>query len=100
MADDAPVKVIKVAKVPEKKSSSNSTTLRVLATLCYYYPAYTLREARKLPYKHVVLMISQARRLQALEMYNLTQIAVAPHTKKFVGVKKLTKEFEKVAKNG
>lgn len=45
-------------------------------------------------------MISQARRLQALEMYNLTQIAVAPHTKKFVGVKKLTKEFEKVAKNG
>ncbi len=91
------VKVIKVAKVSEKKDNE---ILRTLATLCYYYPAYTLRHARNIPYKHVLVLISQARRLEAAQFYNQVQIAAAPHSKKGVGVKKLLKHFEKVIKNG
>lgn len=45
-------------------------------------------------------MISQARRLEALRNFDLTQIAAAPHTKKGTGVKKLSDNFKKVAKNG
>lgn len=92
-------KVIKVAKASQPKSDGEDV-LRSLASLCYYYPAYTLRMARNMPYKHVKIMLSQAKRLEAVRFYSELQIATAPHTKKGAGVKKLMKHFEKVSKNG
>lgn len=92
-------KVIKVAKA-SKTTAQGDDSIRLSATLCYYYPAYTLRMARDMPHKHKVIMISQARRLEAMRFYNEVQIATSPHTKKGQGVKKLLKHFEKVSKNG
>lgn len=89
-------KVIKVAK-PVKAQGQKSNALRLLATLCYFYPQYTLAEARKLPHKRVVLLVNTAQRMEATKMYNLTQIASAPHSKNGKGVKKLLDHFKKLA---
>jgi len=92
-------KVIKVAKVSGNRNTRHDT-LRTLATLCYYYPAYTLQMARQIPHIHVLIMISQARRLEAKKNFDLTQIVAAPHTKKGGGVKKLADNFKGITKNG
>lgn len=68
----------------------------ILAQLCYYYPQYTLRHARKLPYKDVSLLLKTARKMQARDYLNLTNIAVAPHTKNGSAVKKLVKQFKDI----
>lgn len=93
-------KKIKVAKVSSKLLSESEEKIRINATLCYYYPSYTLRMASMLPHKHKVIMLNQARRLKAKDMHDLTQIAAAPHSNKGKGVKKLVKHFEKGVKNG
>lgn len=86
-------KVIKVAKVPE--SDKSPSWQRTLATLCYFYPQYTFAQARKLPYRRVVLLINEARRQEAARYYNLTQIAAAPHMKNSgEAVKTLLNDFE------
>jgi len=91
--DKLPPNVIRVARLPERKKSGGSSTMRLLATFCYYFPAYTLKEARKVPYKHIVLMLNQAKRLQSANYYELLQISVAPHTQKGEGVKTLNERF-------
>lgn len=91
------LKVLKLQKLPEDQSSSTKeSSLQLLATLCYYYPAYTLATARKLPFKHVVLMIRTARKLEAQKYYNLAQIAGAssPHVKNLQGIKDIAKQFK------
>lgn len=93
-------KKIKVAKVSSKSLSKSEEKIRVNATLCYYYPAYTLKMASMLPHKHKTIMLNQARRLKAKDMHDLTQVAAAPHSPKGRGVKRLIKHFEKVIKNG
>lgn len=67
------------------------------ATLCYYFPQYTLADAAKLPFRDLQLLIKTAKRIEAGRMYNLTQIAAAPHTKKMQSVKKLSEHFKKTA---
>ncbi len=85
---------ISVQRAPKQRFNANE----VLAKLCYYYPQYTLRHARKLPYKDVVLLIKQAQKEQATDYYNLTQIAAAPHSDKGKGVKKLLSHFKEKMK--
>ena len=63
------------------------------ATICYYYPQYTLQEASKLTVRDIKLLLKTAEKIEANKMYNLTQIAAAPHTKKGLGVKELTEYF-------
>ena len=92
--DKLPSNVIRVAKLPEQKKIGSST-MRLLATFCYYFPAYTLKEARKVPYKHIVLMLKQAKRLQSANYYELLQISVAPHTEKGNGIKTLNENYSK-----
>lgn len=89
------VKVIKAKKIPRGSGSKDkgSDVMQLLATFCYYFPAYTLAEARKLPHRHVVLMLKQAKRLESARYYTLLQIAKAPHTKKGVGFKNLEEQF-------
>lgn len=99
-ASGKPLKVIKLAKVPGASASNRFSSLRLLARFCYYYPAYTLADARKLPYKHVMMMLKVARQMEAERYYTMTQIVAAPHTKKGKGVESLTAQFRKVMRNG
>lgn len=66
---------------------------RTLATLCFYYPAYTLAEARKIPYRDVLLLLDIARKERSKFLYDLTQIAAAPQTEKGKGVKMLSEFY-------
>ena len=88
---------IRVQKVPSQASSSSLNKREMYATLCYYFPQYTLKDAAELPFKHVQLLLKTAQRIEASRMYNLTQIAAAPHTKKMQSVKKLSEHFKKQA---
>lgn len=86
---------IKVASVPRKKVNAR----QLLAELCYYYPQYTFAAARRLPAKDVMLLLHMARKKQAEEYFNLTQISAAPHTKNGRGIKKLSTQYSKAAKD-
>jgi hypothetical protein len=83
-------KRIEVAKAPAPKSAS---PMRLLATLCYFYPQYTLAAARRLPYKHVTLLLSEAQRQEAARNHSLTQIVSAPHTKDGQAVQELLTHY-------
>lgn len=75
----------------------NQTSKRELwATICYYYPQYTLKEASKLPARDIKLLLRVAEKIISQNKYDLTQIAAAPHTKKGSGVKKLSEHFKKL----
>jgi hypothetical protein len=84
--------VVRVQKTPEV--TKRTPALELLAELCYFYPQYTLAAARRLPAKHVYLLLRVATKLKSAEYYNLTQIAAAPHTKEGRGVKTLSEEFK------
>ena len=84
---------IKIAQIP-KKTFDKKTTSHLLASLCYHYPQYTLKQVKRMPYKDVVLLLQQAHREQAALYYNLTQIAAAPHSEKGKSVKKLLNHFK------
>lgn len=79
----------------EKEPSNRETW----AAVCYYYPQYTLKEASELPARDIRLLLSTARKLEASRMFNLTQIAAAPHTKKGEGVKKLSQHFKELSRD-
>lgn len=83
---------VEVAKLPSSKRET--TAMQTLATLCYYYPQYTLSEARKLPHKYVKLLLKEARAQKAIEWHWLTLIAAAPHSNKGKGVKALLKALK------
>lgn len=67
------------------------------ATVCYYYPQYTLKQAALLKARDLNLLIRTARRLQAIQNLELTQIVAAPHTEKGKGVKKLIERYQREA---
>lgn len=90
---------IAIQTVPKRKFTKR-TAVELLASLCYYYPQYTLAAARRLPHKHVILLIKTAQKMEATKYYNLTQIAAAPQTKKGEGVKKLLESYQKQVENG
>jgi hypothetical protein len=88
---------IQVAKVSEpEKPQKPFDPLRYLAEFCRYYPRYSLAEARRLPYKHVRLMMGEARRAEARKLYYLTQIAAAPYSEKREEVTKLMEHFREI----
>lgn len=65
---------------------------------CYYYPAYKLDEVSRLPARDLYLLIKTAQKMEAIKMFNYTQIAAAPHTKKGTGVKKLAEHFKRMSR--
>jgi hypothetical protein len=87
---------IKVASVPTKQIQAR----HLLAMLCFYYPQYTLAEARQLKAKDVMLLLKIAQIEKSKEYFNLTQIAAAPHTKKGEGVKTLSDNYKKASIDG
>lgn len=88
---------IRVQKAQSQASSSSLNKREIYATLCYYFPQYTLKEAAELPFRDVQLLVRTAQRIEGARLYNLTQIAAAPHTKKMQSVKKLSEHFKKMA---
>ena len=92
--------VVKVKKIPQKVVSENHKRIKNDAILCYYYPAYTMPMVRRMPAIHKRLMIEQAQRLEALKMYNITQIAMtlSPSKKNVQAGKKLSTHFKKLMK--
>lgn len=74
---------------------SKTSKRELWATICYYYPQYTLQEASKLSVRDIKLLLRVAEKINAQNKYDYTQIVAAPHTKKGSGVKKLTEHFKK-----
>jgi len=85
--------IIKAQKIPGKSVSPED----ILATFCYLFPAYTYAEARRLPERRVSLMLRAARREQARQYMELTQIAAAPQSEKGKSVKALIERYKKDA---
>lgn len=85
--------VIQAARIPQKKTNKRE----LYAMVCFYYNQYTLKEAQKLPARDLILLIKTAQKLEAQKMFNLTQIAAAPHTKGGKSVKKLAEHFKNVS---
>lgn len=84
-------RIVKVASIPKPKVKP----LKLLGMLCYYYPQYTLAEARKLPYKTVKLLLDIAHQQKALEYMHLVQIESAVRSKD--GGKSLHKQYKRMA---
>lgn len=88
-----------VAKPIRPVKEREVTNREIWASVCYYYPQYTLKEASLLSKRDIALLLSTARRLEATRMRNLVQIAAAPHTEKGKGVKALLDFFQKEINN-
>lgn len=71
-------RVIQVAKAPTQTSKESHR--RLYAKVCYFYPQYTLAQARRLPARDVALLLSEAARQEAARNHSLTQIVAAPHS--------------------
>ena len=85
--------VIQAQKLEKKHASPES----ILATFCYYFPAYTYAAARRLPERRVSLMLQAVRREQSRNYLELMQIIAAPHTEKGKAVKSLIDRHKKEA---
>lgn len=86
---------IEVAKIPTKKTSKRD----LYAMVCFFYPQYKLTEVTSLPARDIFLLVKTAQRMEAIRMFNHTQIAAAPHTKNGSGVKRLAEHFKKMSKD-
>lgn len=87
----------KVVKAKSVNTSKAPDAEEVFAELCFYYPQYRMSQRHFLSHKYTMLLLKVARRKEAERMYNLTNIAAAPHTKKGQGVKKLLTHFKRLA---
>jgi hypothetical protein len=98
MATPRPRRVVKVQK--EERPEQKIDALDTLAEFCWHYPAYTLRMARRVPFKHVKIMLKRAKQLEAARYYELALIAQAPHTEKGKGVGELLSRYEAIISDG
>ncbi len=69
----------------------------LITRVCYHYPQYTLESAEKLTSSQVTALLIQAEKQRAIDWYNHTLIAAAPHSKKGKLVGKLLKQYKKIA---
>lgn len=86
------MKILRVKRIPKKEAPTED----IISLFCYYYQQYKYHEARRLPFKRLIQMLKVARKEYAKQMFDLTQITSAPHTKKGQGVKKLQDYFKKI----
>lgn len=84
--------------VPEfEDKNSDADVVDLITRVCYFYPQYTLEDAEKLTDSQVTALLLQAEKQRAIDYYNHTLIAAAPHSKKGELVTKLIKEYKKIA---
>lgn len=87
-----------VAQQVQKQQSAQSVREGMMQAAClvaYHYPQYKPEDAMKINIKMQKRLLKVARKVEAERMYNLTQIAAAPHTKKGQGVRSLLDFFRK-----
>ena len=86
----------RISVKPVRPIKAQKTSNRELwATICYYYPQYTLEDAKKLSIRDIRLLLKIAAKKEAEKYLQLTQIVASPHTKKGQGVKQLTNYYKK-----
>lgn len=89
--------VVEAQPLQEPESEDSESDLVDLITrVCYFYPQYTLETAQQLTNAEVTALLLQAERQRAIEFYNRTLIAAAPHSKKGSLVEKLIKNYKKI----
>jgi hypothetical protein len=76
---------------------ADTEVVDLLTRICYFYPQYTIESAEKLTNMQVMALLVQAEKQKAIEYYNHTLIAAAPHSKKGQMVNKLIKQYRKIA---
>lgn len=81
---------------PTKDDDSEVDVVDLITRLCYFYPQYNLETAQELTNSQVMALLVQAEKQRAIDLYNHTLIAAAPHTKKGKLVDKLIKQYRKI----
>jgi len=76
---------------------SDADIVDLITRVCFFYPQYTLDTASQLTNAEVTALLIQADKQKAIDYYNLTLIAAAPHSKKGAMVTKLIKQYRKIA---
>jgi hypothetical protein len=84
---------IQVQAIPQPKAPS---VRRQLARLCYFYPQYTLKQAERMSYRDVVLLLNEAARIEAAKNHALLEIVAAPHSEKGKAVQELSKHYQSI----
>lgn len=79
------------------EENTDSEVVDLLTRVCYFYPQYNLEQAEKLTDSQVTALLLQAEKQRAIDFYNHTLIAAAPHSKKGKLVDKLIKQYKKIA---
>lgn len=82
---------------PPTNEDSEADVVDLITRVCYFYPQYNLETAQMLTNAQVTALLLQAEKQRAIEFYNHTLIAAAPHTKKGQMVDKLIKNYKKIA---
>lgn len=85
---------VEVQRVPQKRTAKRE----IYATVCYYYPQYSLKQAEKLSARDIKLLLDTATKIEATQMHNLLQISAAPHSKGGKAVQTLSEHFKKLGK--
>lgn len=80
----------------EVEDDSDAEVVDLITRVCYFYPQYTLKTAQELTNSEVTALLLQAEKQRAIELYNHTLIAAAPHSKKGKLVEKLIKNYKKI----
>lgn len=88
--------VVKAKPIREKEEEPEIDVTDLLTRVCYFYPQYDLESVEKLTYQQVEALLLQAEKQRAIELYNYTMVAAAPHTKKGSLVGKLVKQYRKI----
>lgn len=91
---DVSVKPVRVE--PEPDDDSDAEVVDLITRVCYFYPQYNLETAQQLTDSQVTALLLQAEKQRAIELYNRTLIAAAPHSKKGKMVDKLIKQYKKI----
>lgn len=80
---------VKPQSIKSVSATKGATKRELYASVCYFYPQYTLKQVQNLPARDITLLLKAAERQQAKHFHNLTQIVASPHSKKGTSVGKL-----------
>lgn len=92
--------VVEVKSLESEKPKDDDSDVEVvdlITRVCYFYPQYTLVTAEMLTDSQVTALLIQAEKQRAMDYYNYTLIAAAPHTKNGSLVEKLINQYRKIA---
>lgn len=91
------IEVKPLEEAAEIASDSDADIVDLLTRVCYFYPQYDLESVEKLTDSQVAALIIQAEKQRAIDYYNYTLVAAAPHTEKGKLVEDLINQYKKIA---